>query len=105
MSGYGYRIRILEFSSEGIPNAASDSSTKGSNDSKKKKKKEKKPRKKWPEELETKPKPTDTDKALIIDGVKYWWCLALNKWVKHGKVTVSLSLSSPASEVKAENVV
>ena len=24
-----------------------------------------------------------TDKPFIIDGVKYWWCLALNKWVKH----------------------
>ena len=59
------------------------SSTKGSDDSKKRKKKEKKPKKIWPKELDTKPKPADPDKPLIIDGVEYWWCLALNKWVKH----------------------
>jgi hypothetical protein len=62
---------------------SSDSSTKGSDDSKKKKKKDKKPKKNWPEELNNKPKPADPDKPFIIDGVKYWWCLALNKWVKH----------------------
>ena len=63
---------------------SSDSSTKGSDVSKKKKKKEKEAQK----ELalgarHISPSQQTQTSPLIIDGVKYWWCLALNKWVKH----------------------
>ena len=37
----------------------------------------------FPEELKTKPKPADTNKALVIDGQEYWWCTTHDKWGKH----------------------
>ena len=37
----------------------------------------------FPEELKTKPKPADTNKAVVINGVEYWWCTTHNKWGKH----------------------
>ena len=37
----------------------------------------------FPAELKTKEKPADTNKAVVIDGVEYWWCTTHNKWGRH----------------------
>ena len=66
-------------SSEKSSDSSSNSDGKG-----KRKRRAKDPNAKpFPEILNATPAPADPSVPKIIDGVKYWWCLALKKWCKH----------------------
>ena len=62
--------------SEKPSESSSDSESKG-------KRKRRAKDSKFPEILNTTPAPADPSVPKIIDGVNYWWCLALKKWCRH----------------------